>query len=128
MLATKAWARDTAVAEIIKGATSPASLSSASALAQSAVADFFKTLLGPASAAAAVLERAASRCSFDSYASILVPSVVSDAANAGFVGEGLPLPVRKHIDQRPAARTAQARRALHVLKRDPRAQRPPISR
>lgn len=92
VLAQKAWARDTAVAEIIKGATSPASLTSASALTQSAVADFF-TSLGPASAGATVLDRSV-KIAFDSYASVTVPGVVSDAANVGFVAEGAPFPVR----------------------------------
>ena len=53
ILAQKTWTRDPAVAEVIKAAVSPATLTSASALTQSAVADFFVSL-GAASAAAAV--------------------------------------------------------------------------
>ena len=92
MFASKAWSRDSAVGEILKAATSPATLTSASALTQSAVADFIGSL-GAASAAAAVLDRAV-KVSFDSYVSILVPGIVSDASNCAFVGEGQPIPVR----------------------------------
>jgi hypothetical protein len=62
-------------------------------LAQTALADFILSI-GPQSAGAAVLRRAIS-LQFSNNAAIKVPSVTSAAANAGFVGEGNPIPVRQ---------------------------------
>lgn len=92
VLAQKQWSRRPEVAEVIRAASSPATLTSASVLAQTAISDFFVSL-GASSAAATVIQGGV-KVAFDSYASVVVPGVVSAAGNAGFVGEGQPIPVR----------------------------------
>jgi hypothetical protein len=90
------WHEDPAVEMLTRAATSPAMITGlgwADSLAQTALADFVLSI-GPQSAGAAVLRRAIS-LQFSNNAAIKVPSITSAAANAGFVGEGNPIPVRQ---------------------------------
>ena len=93
---TRNWPRDEAIPILLRGAVSPANMTtsaSAGILAQTALADFISTL-GPASAGAAILGRGI-QLSFDRAGAIIVPGLASAAANASFVQEGAAIPVRQ---------------------------------
>jgi hypothetical protein len=77
---------------LTRAAASPAVLPS-NALAMSAVADFVSTL-APWSAGAQLLARGLA-LTFDSNAAIFVPGIQATAAQATFVKEGDPIPVRQ---------------------------------
>lgn len=92
----KCWPGDEASILVAKSVVNPATITTtnwASQLAQTAVADFILGL-GPASAGAALLSRGL-QLSFDGSGAILVPSIAALAANATFVKEGDPIPVRQ---------------------------------
>jgi hypothetical protein len=92
------WADDEATPLVLKAATAPATLTTsgwASQLAATAVADLISTL-APQSAGAAVLRRGLS-LQFDGAGALVLPGVVSAAADVGFVQEGAPIPVRQLV-------------------------------
>jgi hypothetical protein len=94
--AERLWPRDADTKLVAKAASIPATVSTsawASTFAETALADFVISM-GPASAAAALLARGL-QLNFDSRAAIMVPGILSAAANVGFVQEGAPIPVRQ---------------------------------
>ena len=92
VIAAKNWRDAPSIVTVIKGAVTPDVLAS-NVLGSTVVPDVFVGL-SPASAAANVLSRAGVQVSFGGAASIVVPSVVADAGNGAFLGEGAPLPVQ----------------------------------
>jgi hypothetical protein len=87
---------DDIVPVLIKAASLPADTSTAgwaSDLAPFAVNDFLLNL-GPASAGSAVLARGLGPLSFGDGGGVMVPGVSPSASLVGFVGQGLPIPVR----------------------------------
>ena len=91
-IATRMWPSDL----VLRAATAPAMTSTAgwaAELVQTMVADGLRAL-GPASAGAQVLERGLV-LSFEGHGTISAPGLVVEYGNAGFVGEGKPIPVRQ---------------------------------
>ena len=104
---------------LARAASSPAMTATpgwAAELAQSVVADFLAAL-GPASAAAALFEQALS-LSFARAGSISLPAFIAEHANAGFVGEGTPIPVHELALVSPDLLKPHKLAALAVLTRE----------
>jgi hypothetical protein len=93
------WSDDRAALLVARSATTPHSLSD-TALAPSFVRAVVEAL-GPASAGAQLLGQGL-QLAFDSYASISVPGFVASAAQASFVAEGAPIPMRALSVSSPA--------------------------
>ena len=96
---------DEKVKTIQKAAVSPASLTSAEwagALASTAVGDFVAGL-GPTSAASQIIG-ASLQIALGRSSGVRIPTVVSSAANVGFVGEGQPISVRRFTIDAPTLR------------------------
>jgi hypothetical protein len=90
------WPRDSDTAILIKAVTEPATLTSsgwADSLAATSVADFIFNM-GQASAGSTLLKQGL-QLQFGNNAAILSPGLLSAAANAGFVREASPIPVRQ---------------------------------
>jgi hypothetical protein len=90
------WPDDDATPILLKAATAPATTTTsgwAAELAQASVADFFVSM-GPASASALLLSRGL-QFTFGPTANIIVPGILSAAANVGFVEPGKPIPARE---------------------------------
>jgi len=88
------YPNDKATALITRAAVAPATMTTsgwADTLAQTALADFIETMGG----ASSELYRYGMQLQFDGDAAIKVPGLLSAATDTGFVGEGLPIPVRK---------------------------------
>jgi hypothetical protein len=92
-IAERMWPDDPAVPLIVRGEATPASLTSAAALAKTIVPDLL-VVLGPTSVAAQLLAQGL-QTRFDRAGVISVPSLVVDGGGVAFVGEGLPAPVRQ---------------------------------
>lgn len=99
-VAEKLWPNDRVMAQItVRAASAPAMTSVAgwaSDLAHKMVHDALEAL-GPASAGGALL-RSSTVLAWDNYGIISAPGFVASAANAGFVAEGDPIPVRQLAD------------------------------
>jgi hypothetical protein len=90
-LAETTWPDDRGALHVIKAAVSPATMTTASVLAQQTVAGFVSSL-APVSAAAALMSQGV-KLNFDTSASIMVPAVTPPTA--AFVGEGQPIPAEQ---------------------------------
>ena len=91
-IAARMWPSDL----VLRAATAPAMTTVtgwAAELVQTMVADGLRAL-GPASAGAQVLEQGLV-LSFEGHGTISAPGLVVEYGNAGFVGEGKPIPVRQ---------------------------------
>jgi hypothetical protein len=99
-----------AAAFITKAATSPAALSTTTALARTVVQDFLAAL-GPASAGVQLLQRGL-QLSFDGAAAINLPSFVADANSVAFVGESQPIPVRQFAVSTPVPQLVPRKMSL----------------
>jgi hypothetical protein len=89
------WPDDRDAQLIVKAAVAPATMTTtawAQSLASTALTDLILSL-GPASAGSQLLKRGM-QLSFARSASIIVPAIVAAASSVGFVGEGMPIPVR----------------------------------
>jgi hypothetical protein len=92
--AARLWPDEGSVQLLVKAASAPALTGTgawAGSLASTATADCINSL-GPASAGAALLRRGIV-LDFERHAAIKVPSVLTSASVAGFVGEAAPIPV-----------------------------------
>jgi hypothetical protein len=78
---------------ILRAASSPATLASASALTQTRLIDDLLTVVGKVSAGAQVLQ-AGLQLHFDNAAVIAVAMLEADPSKASFIAEGQPIPVR----------------------------------
>jgi hypothetical protein len=90
------WPDDDVLPILLKAATAPAMTTTvgwADTLAATSIQDFFVSM-GPSSAAAALLSRGM-QFQFGPTANVVVPGIVSAAANVGFVQQGQPIPVRE---------------------------------
>jgi Phage capsid family len=90
------WPNDPVTPLITRSAVVPADTVTsgwASQLAQTVIPDFISTL-APVSTSAALLQRGL-QFSFDNANGILVPGVIADASEAGFVGQGSAIPVEQ---------------------------------
>jgi hypothetical protein len=97
-LAERMWPGDRDVGLLVRGAVSPTTTTSASALLTT-LTQFFIEALAPVSAGALLLPRTL-QLSFDGNAVISVPSFTADAASGGgFVGEGQPISARSLLAQ-----------------------------
>lgn len=95
-VAAELWPNDRTLAEVIKATSAPAMTAVtgwALELAQTVTADTVEAL-GAASGAMEVLQRSLV-LNWDGAGTILIPAFVASAANAGFVAEGDPIPVRQ---------------------------------
>lgn len=93
-IAKSQWPGDIDVSMLLKAATSPATTSSstwAGSLASTAVADFV-SVMGGAFASTSLLGHGI-QLEFEDKNGILVPGIVADANNVGFVGEAQPISV-----------------------------------
>jgi hypothetical protein len=91
-IAARMWPSDL----LLRAASAPAMTSVpgwAAELVQKLVADGLRAL-GPASAGAQLLEQGLV-LSFEGHGAISAPGLVAEYGNAGFVGEGAPIPVRQ---------------------------------
>jgi hypothetical protein len=99
-IAAESWPSDRMVREIVlRTASAPAMIGVvgwAAELAHTVVKDALEAL-GPASAGAQLL-KASTVLTFDGNGVISAPGFVASAANAGFVAEGQPIPVRQLAD------------------------------
>ena len=95
-LAERMWSGDRDVAMLVRGAVSPTSTSSASALLQT-LTQFFIEALASVSAGAILLPMTL-QLRFDHSAAISVSSFVAEASG-GFVGENMPIPSRSLLAQ-----------------------------
>jgi Phage capsid family len=95
-LAERMWPGDRDVGLLTRAASSPATTTSASALAH-VLTEYFIQSLSPVSAAAILLQRTL-QLSFNHNALLSVPGFVADASG-GFVGEGMPIPARSLLAQ-----------------------------
>lgn len=95
-MAERLWPSDKSIALLLTRAAAEPAMTSvlgwAAELAQKRVSDALAAL-GPASAGAQLLQQSLV-FAFDGAGQISVPGFVAAAANAGFVGEGDPIPVR----------------------------------
>jgi hypothetical protein len=90
------WEDDDVLPILLKAAVSPATTTTsgwADSLAATAVQDFFISM-GPASAGALLLSRGL-QFTFGPTANVIVPGMLSAAANVGFVQQGQPIPARE---------------------------------
>jgi hypothetical protein len=101
---------DMAAAYIGKAATSPAALSTTTALTRTIVQDFLAAL-GPQSAGVQLLERGL-QLTFDGAAAINLPSFTADANAVAFVAEGAPIPVRQFAVSTPVPQLVPRKLAL----------------
>jgi hypothetical protein len=92
-LIARNWPHDKDVELLVRAAVSPNSMTTTTALVETALADFIVSL-GPQSAGAQLLARGL-QLSFDGKGAFIVPGLISDAANTSFVSEGNPIPVRQ---------------------------------
>jgi hypothetical protein len=92
-LVTRSWSSDKTASYLVRAASSPATLTTTSALTRTVVADFLAAL-GPQSAGAQLLAKGLN-FSFDGNAAISLPSFVADQNSVAFVQEGAPIPVRQ---------------------------------
>jgi hypothetical protein len=109
------WPSDRILA---RAATAPAMTTVAgwaAELVQTHVTDALRAL-GPASAGAEVLKRGLV-LSFDGFGIISAPGFVAEYGNAGFVAEGVPIPVRQMVAT-PAALHPHKLAAIAVLTRE----------
>src|SRR5262245_57410666 len=91
-LLAKSWSNDAAASFLVRAASSPAMLTSTTALTRTIIADFLAAL-GPTSAGAQLLEKGL-QLSFDGAAAVSLPGFVADQNSVSFVQEGAPIPVR----------------------------------
>jgi hypothetical protein len=94
-IADEMWGDDDVLPVLLKAATAPAITTTsgwADTLAATSVQDFFVSM-GPASAGALLLSRGL-QFTFGPTANVVVPGILSAAANTGFVEQGKPIPVR----------------------------------
>jgi hypothetical protein len=102
------WADDTDALHLVeRAATTPASLTNTTALAQ--VAASFLAVLAPVSAAASLLQRGV-QLSFDGAAQIRLPTVAPGIAT--FVQEGKAIPVRSFVS---AGNTIEPRKLATII-------------
>src|SRR5262249_13548600 len=106
----KRMATDTAAGYLVRAASTPASLTSGSAITRTIIADFLAAL-GPASAGAQLLERGL-QFSFDGNAAISLPGFVADTNSVAFVQEGAPIPVRQFAVSTPAPQLVPRKMAV----------------
>jgi len=109
-LLVKHWPTDVAAAYLVRGASTPASLTNTTALTRTIIADFLAAL-GPASAGVQLLEKGL-QLSFDGNATISLPSFVADINSVSFVQEGAPIPVRQFAITTPAPQLVPRKLAL----------------
>ena len=90
-IARRTWPHDDIAGLIVRASPSPTTLASASALAQTVVADLIAAIA--AVSAGATLLNAGLQFSFGSAAYVSVPSFQATANAVSFVAEGAPIPV-----------------------------------
>jgi hypothetical protein len=99
-VAAEMWPSDRLTQLVLRSASMPAMVSAAgwaAELSHTVVRDALEAL-GPASAGAELLKRV-TVLAFDGNGVISAPGFVASAANAGFVAEGQPIPVRQLADE-----------------------------
>jgi len=99
-VAAEMWPSDRLTQLVLRSASVPAMVSAAgwaAELSHTVVRDALEAL-GPASAGAELLKRV-TVLAFDGNGVISAPGFVASAANAGFVAEGQPIPVRQLADE-----------------------------
>lgn len=94
-LIARNWPHDKDVELLVRAAVSPDSMTTTTALVETALVDFVAAL-GPQSAGAQLLARGL-QLKFDGKGAFIVPGIIADAANTSFVLEGGAIPVRQVV-------------------------------
>jgi hypothetical protein len=106
----KGMASDTTAGYLVRAASTPASLTTSTAVTRTIIADFLAAL-GPQSAGAQLLQRAL-QFSFDGNAAISLPGFVADTNSVAFVADGAPIPVRQFAVSTPVPQLVPRKMAV----------------
>lgn len=90
---TRIFPADRELQTFTKAVSSPATTTTAEALAVTAISDTISVLSG-VSAGARIFD-AGLKLNFDSAYGLMIPTLTASAANAGWVAEGMPIPVKQ---------------------------------